>query len=993
MKDGGQSRKDSTGPKASSSNKALRIASWNVRTMYETGKSKQVSVEMKRYNLHILGVSETRWTQSGQKHLSSGELILYSGREDKHHSGGVGILLNKLAQKTLRGWEPHGERIIMASFTTRNKGINLNIVQIYAPTNDASEEDKDSFYTMLQGVIDKLPRKDVNIVMGDANAKVGQDNTGYENIMGRNGLGEMNENGERFANFCSFNNLVIGGTVFPHKRIHKATWVSPDGVTENQIDHVCISQRFRRSLEDVKVQRGADVGSDHHLLLAKVKLHLKRHGNRTEPKRKRYQVSLLEGDKGREFQIQLRNRFQVLADIEDEQDVESQWLGIKRIFNTTCEDVLGPKKVEHKEWITQNTLELVERRRELKARVAGCRTRASKVEIQEQYKSAAKEVKRSVRKDKEDFINKMAQKAEAAAAGGHIRALYQTTRTLTGKHGKQEVPVKDKNGDSIFGMEGQKQRWVEHFKDLLNRPLPSNPPEILPARNDLPVVCDPPSKAEIVDAIKKLKSGKAPGPDEMPPEALKADVKGTANALYPLFARIWKEEQFPKEWKEGHIVKLPKKGDLSNCNNYRGITLLSIPGKVFNRVILERIKSATDSKLREEQAGFRKNRSTTDQIATLRILVEQSLEWNAKLTINFLDYEKAFDSIDRDTLWKIMRHYGIPQKLVYLIKSMYEGTSSRIVHAGQLSDSFDIMTGVRQGCLLSPFLFILAIDWLMKETTHGKKNGIQWTPWTQLNDLDFADDIALLSHTHRQMQEKTTALDKLSERIGLKIHPAKSKVLKIGTPQEEQVNVKDQALENVDAFCYLGSIIDGEGGTGAEVKSRIGKAQSVFTSLNKIWRTKDISLKTKLRIFNSNVKAVLLYGCETWNASLTCMKRIQVFINKCLRKLLRIKWADKCTNEEVWRRTSQRPVADEIGRRRWRWIGHTLRKNGCSITKKALDWNPQGKRTRGRPRGTWRRVVEKDIQRGGRSWNELKKIAQNRGEWKLFVSGLYPDPG
>ena len=118
------------------------------------------------------------------------------------------------------------------------------------------------------------------------------------------------------------------------------------------------------------------------------------------------------------------------------------------------------------------------------------------------------------------------------------------------------------------------------------------------------------------------------------------------------------------------------------------------------------------------------------------------------------------------------------------------------------------------------------------------------------------------------------------------------------------------------------------------------------------------------------------------------MKRIQVFINKCLRKLLRTKWADKCTNEEEWRRTSQRPVVDEIGRRRWRWIGHTLRKNGCSITKKALDWNPQGKRTRGRPRGTWRWVVDKDIQRGGRSWNELKKIAQNRGNGS-FLSVAY----
>ena len=282
MKDSGQSRKDSTGPMASSTNKALRIASWNVRTMYETGKSLQVTSEMRRYRLHVLGVSETHWIQSGQKRLSSGELILYSGREDNQHTAGVGIILSKFAQKTLRGWEPHGERIIMASFTTRNRNINMNVVQIYAPTNDALEEVKEGFYNRLQEVTDKLPKKDVNIIMGDANAKVGDNNEGYEGVIGRHGIGKMNENGELFANFCSFNNYVIGGTVFPHKRIHKATWVSPDGVTENQIDHFCISQRFRRSLENVVVQRGADVGSDHHLVLAKLKLHLKKHGIRTE---------------------------------------------------------------------------------------------------------------------------------------------------------------------------------------------------------------------------------------------------------------------------------------------------------------------------------------------------------------------------------------------------------------------------------------------------------------------------------------------------------------------------------------------------------------------------------------------------------------------------------------------------------------------------------------------------------------------------------------
>ena len=128
--------------------------------------------------------------------------------------------------------------------------------------------------------------------MGDMNAKVGSYNTGFEEIMGTRGLGTMNENGELLASFCATYNLVIGGTVFPHKACHLATWVSPDLRTENQIDHVCISRRFRRSLQDVRVKRGADAASDHHLLVANIKLKLKKHGN-SEQATKRYDVSKL----------------------------------------------------------------------------------------------------------------------------------------------------------------------------------------------------------------------------------------------------------------------------------------------------------------------------------------------------------------------------------------------------------------------------------------------------------------------------------------------------------------------------------------------------------------------------------------------------------------------------------------------------------------------------------------------------------------------------
>nr|KAG5689838.1 hypothetical protein BaRGS_012188 [Batillaria attramentaria] len=131
--------------------------------------------------------------------------------------------------------------------------------------------------------------------------------------------------------------------------------------------------------------------------------------------------------------------------------------------------------------------------------------------------------------------------------------------------------------------------------------------------------------------------------------------------LHPLLRKIWESESVPQDWKKGHLVKLPKKGDLSSCSNWRGIMLLSIPGKVLTRIILERLKIALDKTLREEQAGFRNDRSCTDHIATMRIIIEQSLEWQTPLYSTFVDFQKAFDSVDREVIWKLMSHYGKAQ--------------------------------------------------------------------------------------------------------------------------------------------------------------------------------------------------------------------------------------------------------------------------------------------------------------------------------------------
>ena len=290
-------------------------------------------------------------------------------------------------------------------------------------------------------------------------------------------------------------------------------------------------------------------------------------------------------------------------------------------------------------------------------------------------------MKRSIRKDKRDYIENQASQAEEAAGQGNLKDLYLVIKKLSGKFQQTDKPVKDKDGDQPTTTEEQLKRWAEQFRELLNRPSPETPPDIPPAETELPISCDKPTKVEIKKAIMTLRSGKAAGPGEIPAEAIKADMETVTNMLHSLFSKIWEKEEVPAQWKGGIVIKLPKKGDLRDCNNYRGIMLLSVPDKVLNRVLLERMKEAVDPKLRDQQAGFRRNRSCANQIASLRIIVEQSLEWNSPLYINFIDYEKAFDSVDRETLWKLLRHYGVPEKIIALIRCTCQDMSCNIAHA------------------------------------------------------------------------------------------------------------------------------------------------------------------------------------------------------------------------------------------------------------------------------------------------------------------------
>ncbi|VDP29660.1 unnamed protein product [Schistosoma margrebowiei] len=313
----------------------------------------------------------------------------------------------------------------------------MNVIQCYAPTNDYNEDAKDQFYSRLQSIVEKCPTKDLIILMGDLNAKVGMDNTGYKDIMGRHGPGERNENGKRFPNLCAFNKLVIGGTIFPYKRIHKITWTSPDHTTQNQIDHICINKKFRRTMEDVRTKRGADIASDHHLLIAKMKLKLKKYWTTERTISQKFNTAFLrDTDKLNKFKIVLSNKLQVFHDLLNGEGItmESNWKGIKESITSTCHEVLGHKKHHHKEWITVDRL--------------------YKIQTQAEYTEVNKQVKRSIRTDKRKYVEDLATTAEKAARG-NMKQLYDITKKLSGNHRKPERPVKSKEGKVITNTEEQ----------------------------------------------------------------------------------------------------------------------------------------------------------------------------------------------------------------------------------------------------------------------------------------------------------------------------------------------------------------------------------------------------------------------------------------------------------------------------------------------------------------------------------------------------------
>ncbi|XP_073815639.1 uncharacterized protein [Musca autumnalis] len=406
---------------------------------------------------------------------------------------------------------------------------------------------------------------------------------------------------------------------------------------------------------------------------------------------------------------------------------DGSWQTIVDACNRSAQTVLGRAVNRRKPWITDTTWAEIQKRKNQKNRIEAAQTNEERTVAKFEYRITANNVKKLARLDSEVYFNKIADEAEQASNVGNMRQVYVTIKKLSGNNIRSTASIRDKNGAELTTSDEQLNRWCEFFSENSTtsqnyQPLPT--PSRRNQRRD--IATHPPTRDEIKSALESLRNGKSSGPDNIPAELLKYGAPSLVDALFPIIRTAWTTSKIQDAWKEGVIITIPKKGDLKECKNWRGITLLNSIAKLMASLLLNRIRPAVESILRCEQAGFRTGRSCADHINTLRIIIEQSKEYNAHLYLLFVDFERAFDTISRDALWEILSLNGIPDKIILLIRELYRNSTCRVRFNTAESSPFMTTAGVKQGCILSPTLFLLMLDFVMNKTNSEAPCGIRW---------------------------------------------------------------------------------------------------------------------------------------------------------------------------------------------------------------------------------------------------------------------------
>lgn len=878
--------------------------------------------------------------------MANGNWLSYIGQTKGQK--GVGFLVNKSIKHQIDVIKGISERLAVLTLTTGRQKIC--IIQVYAPTENSSEEETERFYADLEDTLTEY-RSDANLIIGDFNSKIGKKEDNSENAVGPYGVGVRSNKGRRLVQFAESHNLKIANSFFRKNEDSKWTWESPDCKTKNEIDFILTDQL--KQVEKLTVINGLKFESDHRMVRASIRV--SKRSRRKMMKNKRIHVKT---NNKEEFKRILQENLIEYNCLEG--NIQEKYNALEKCI-LKAGDKTRNQGTSKRNKLSTSTLELLDKREEIK--VHRNETPEKKLEYEELNKITKKAIRTDLRDYNTNLVRTIMETTKSTKAVK--KEIYQGKNLITGA----EHPA----GRKTVSRKGIVDAATEFYKELYRTTLADLDRQLETYTNmDVDEEVPPILDSEIRVALKELKKGKTPGEDCITNECLQMSEELITKPLRDIFNEIIRTERIPDQWKVNSIILLHKKGAKDDLSNYRPISLLSNIYKLLSKILTRRMTRVLDDNQTPEQAGFRAGYSTADHLQAVCQILEKSQEYNLNLYVAFVDFAKAFDCIEHPCILEALLNQGIQRKYVRLLGKIYSNSYAKI-KMDKEGAPFKLLRGVKQGDPLSPKLF----NCLLEETFRK----LDWRDYgieingTRLTNLRFADDIVLFAHTAAEITAMLNELQNLCRKVGLLINLKKTKIMT--NDREIQVQVDSQTIDYVQEYVYLGQSVSFRDSSQKEVTRRISLAWKKFWSLSFILMDRAQKLDIKRDILDSCILPVLLYGAQTWTLTQQQMKPIQTTQRKMERKILHISLRDRVKNTTIRERTQVKDAAHSAQILKWKWAGHVIRLNPDRWAHITTVWEPRkGERRPGRPNTRWADEMKKHA---GSLWT---RTAQNRIEWR-----------
>jgi endonuclease/exonuclease/phosphatase family metal-dependent hydrolase len=908
-----------------------RIACWNITSW--TKRDQEVIQELDRHRIDICGIAETKKKGKGSARYNN-YILIYSGkcRSERAHSG-VGILLNEKYEHTIKDDIDYvSDRILRVTLSINNTSVHL--ISIYAPDICKPREETEEFYNKLQDTIEHLPSSDKVIILGDFNARIGKHE--IQGIKQRFNEDVLNENGVQLIDFCSRNEMRINNTFYPHKEQHKYTFIN----TRNQkstIDYIITNRQIHPSqISDVRALTSANVGTDHHLILCKLKM-AKPPKKLTSPKYiEKYNLEALDVKNTHSIYQNTISHKIANNQIKEENNVEEAWSKIRKNIDDAAEEILGKRKINTNAvnrktpWFTDEVKQLAEEKRKSYLSYRSSPTTAE----YKKYVQVRNRVNSQISRIKKNYWKKFTEDME--------KDLYGAQKKVWKMLRNRKKPINELIQTKSITIE----QWESYFKELYNDNSEKST-KTLPTNEKVEI-----TETETARAIKKLKNRKSPGIDNIPNELIKYAGTSLATEINRLFNKILETTSIPNEWRTSVTIPIFKKGQKFLPENYRGISLLCSTLKLLTSILRDKMESIITN--REEQQGFRSNRSTTDAIFILRQVREKSLEYNTPAFLCFVDLTKAFDRVKLKDVIDILIEQNVPSQVIKLVQELNTDSSTKIRVNGELSNTIATSAGIRQGDSLSPFLFNLIMDRIIEEVVSlkvGYRLGKE-----SISVVCYADDAVLLAESQEDLQNLLNKFEEASKKYNMQISIGKTKSMVISKiPSSCNLVVEGQPIGQENAFKYLGVDVSSQGDLTNETVSQVLRAARIQGCLkDAIWKNKHMKMESKIRIYKTCVRPILTYGIESRADTTKTKSLLRVSEMKTLRTICGVTLRDRVRNTEIRRRCDVQDVVRWGRQRRRQWNEHVRRMDAGRLAKITLQGVPTGKRPPGRPPKRWR---------------------------------------